>query len=67
MKWRDFWVPIMVTLGIIVVVMILIIFQQTNSFPEVDWGVINPQIVEFAPWIAILAVAFTVFLYLQRR
>lgn len=67
MKWRDFWTPIMVTLGIIVVVMVLIIFQNTNSFSQVDWSIITPQIIEFAPWIVVLAIAFFVFLYLQRR
>jgi len=56
----------MVVLGIITIVMFLIILQESNSFTTVDWSLINPQIIEFAPWIIVVGLAFVVFLYLRR-
>ena len=65
MKTHDFWTPIMVILGIVIVVILLIIFNNSESFTQVDWSSITPEIIEFAPWIAALGIAFGVFLYLK--
>jgi hypothetical protein len=56
----------MVVLGILVIVMLFIILEETNTFPQVDWGTINPQIVQYIPWIIALGFAFVIFLYLRR-
>ena len=66
MKMRSFWTPIMVILGITIIVMFLIIIQESNMFTAVDWSIVNPQIIEFTPWIVVIGVAFVVFLYLRR-
>jgi len=65
MKMRGFWTPMMVILGIIIIVMFLIILQSSGIFTTVDWSSINPQIIQFAPWIVIVGIAFLVFLYLR--
>ena len=66
MKGSSFWTPIMVVLGISIIVMFLFTIQELNAFDAVDWSLINPQIIEFAPWIIVVGVAFVVFLYLRR-
>ena len=65
MELRDFWTPIMIILGIAIIVMLLVIFKDTGTFSQVDWETINPQIIEFAPWIAFVGIAFVLFLYLR--
>ena len=65
MELRDFWTPIMIILGISIIVMLLVIFKDTGTFSQVDWSIINPQIIEFAPWIAAVGIAFVLFLYLR--
>ena len=65
MRYKGFWTPIMVVLGIFIVVMFLIIIQEAGLFNAVDWSTINPQIIQFAPWIILIGVAFTIFLYLR--
>lgn len=67
MKLDNFWTPIMVVLGIFIVVMLLVTFEDTGTFSQVDWDVINPEIIAFAPWIAIIGVAFVIFLGLRGR
>ena len=66
MKGSSFWTPIMVVFGIVIIIMFLIILQESNMFTAVDWSLVNPQIIEFAPWIIVVGVAFVVFLYLRR-
>jgi len=66
MKGSNFWTPIMVVLGITIIVMFLIILQETGTFPAVDWSTVNPQIILFAPWIIVVGLAFVIFLYLRR-
>jgi ABC-type uncharacterized transport system permease subunit len=67
MNLKQFWTPIMVIIGILVIVMLFIILEDTNTFPQVDWSVINPEVVQFIPWIIALGLAFVVFLHLRRR
>lgn len=64
-SWSQFWTPIMVVLGITIIVMFLIILQSSGVFPAVDWSTVNPQILEFAPWIVVVGLAFVVFLKLR--
>jgi hypothetical protein len=66
MNLKNFWTPIMVILGIAIIVMLLVIFRDTGTFPQVDWSAINPKIIQFVPWIAFIGIAFAVFLYLRR-
>ena len=66
MKMRGFWTPIMVVLGIAIIVMFLFTIQELNAFDAVNWSLINPEIIEFAPWIVVIGIAFVVFLYLRR-
>lgn len=67
MRYKGFWTPMMAIIGLMVIVMLLIIFQTANIFTTVDWNTVNPQIIQFAPYIILITVAFSVFLYLRGK
>ena len=57
----------MVTFGIVIFVIMLILFEEQNYIPSIDWGSMNPILLEVLPWALVLLTGFSLLIYLSCR